>query len=358
MCQRWRRRGVVLHRTDDARHGPYRFQRVTTHRRLAGQHHRVRPVQYRIGDVGGLRTSGPGVLDHRLEHLGGHDHRLGVLAGDLNGPLLHQWHFLQRQFHPEITPGDHDRVKGPHYRFEGVDGFGLLQFGDHRNPATDPVHDRMDQLDVGRRAHKRQGDQVHAQVQCELQIGNVLLGQRRNRDCHARHRQPFVVADGSALGDGAHHVGSVDVLNDQSDLAVVDQQSVTGSSVARQLLVGGGDPIVGAFALLDGDANRLAVGPERFSVGESAQADLRSLQVGQYSDGTAGGFRGATYPPIGGLVVGIVAVAEVQAGDIHSRLDQGFHHVVGAGGRAEGTDDLAAPRHEGSIAASRFGQGA
>ncbi len=45
-----------------------------------GQHDRVGAVEHGVGDVGGLGPGGAGVLDHRLEHLGGHDHRLGVLA--------------------------------------------------------------------------------------------------------------------------------------------------------------------------------------------------------------------------------------------------------------------------------------
>ena len=48
---------------------------------------------------------------------------------------------------------------------------------------------------------------------------------------------------------------------------------------------------------------------------------------------------------VGGLVVGVVAVAEVEPRDIHSGLDQRPDGLVGGGGGAEGTDDLAASSH-------------
>ena len=59
-------------------------------RGLPRQHHRVGAVEHRVGDVGGLGAGRPGVVDHRLEHLGGHDDRLVALPGGLHGALLHQ----------------------------------------------------------------------------------------------------------------------------------------------------------------------------------------------------------------------------------------------------------------------------
>ncbi len=55
------------------------------------------PSQHRVGDVGRLRAGRPGVVDHRVEHLGGDDHRLARCAGTAaTGALLHQRHLLQR----------------------------------------------------------------------------------------------------------------------------------------------------------------------------------------------------------------------------------------------------------------------
>ncbi len=54
-------------------------------------------------------------------------------------------------------------VERQHDRLEVVDGLRLLQLGDDRHPAADAVHDLVHQLDVGRRAHERQRDQVDAE---------------------------------------------------------------------------------------------------------------------------------------------------------------------------------------------------
>ena len=150
MCQWWRGRGVLLDGADDPCHRPHGFQRVGAHRRLTGEHHRVGSVEHRVGNVRGLRPGGPRVLDHRLEHLGGHDDRLGVLPRNLDGPLLYQRDLLEWQFHTKIAARDHHRVEGQHDGFKVGNRFGLFEFRDHRDAATDAVHHLVHQLDVGR----------------------------------------------------------------------------------------------------------------------------------------------------------------------------------------------------------------
>ena len=135
---------------DDAGHRSNRFHDVLAHGGLAGQHDRVGAVEHGVRDVGCFGSGGTGVLDHRFEHLGRDDDRLGVGARNLNGTLLHQGHLFERQLHAEITAGNHDRVEGQHDRLEVVDGFRLLELGDDRNPAPHTVHDGVHELDVGR----------------------------------------------------------------------------------------------------------------------------------------------------------------------------------------------------------------
>ena len=313
---------------------------------LAGQHHRVRAVEHRVGDVGGLGAGGPRVLDHRLQHLGGDDDGFRVLPCHLDRALLHQRHLFERQLHAEVAARDHDRVERQHDRLEIVDRLGLLELGDHGYATPDAVHHLVHQLDVGRRPHERQRDQVDTQPQRELEVLDVLVGHRRHRHVHAGQRQTLVVGDRAALGDRAHHVVSVDPFDDQHHLAVVDEQAVPRRGVVGELLVRGGHPVVGALAVLDGDAHGVAALPERMAGSEPAEPDLRALQIGEDADRPAGDVGCGAHAVVGRLVVGVVAVAEVQARDVHAGLDQCPDHLVGVGGRAEGADDLSASIHE------------
>ena len=127
--------------------------------------------------------------------------------------------------------------------------------------------------------------------------------------------------------------------------AVVDQNPVTDDGVLGQPLVGGRHPVVGPFAVVDGDPDRFPVGPIGGPGGETPEPDLRTLQVGQHTDGAPGGIRGGAHPFVGGFVIRVVAVTEIQSGDVHSGLDQRQNQLVGLGCRAKGADDLSASTH-------------
>ena len=55
---------------------------------------------------------------------------------------------------------------------------------------------------------------------------------------------------------------------------------------------------------------------------------------------------GGADPLVVGLVIGVVAVAEVQPRDVHPGLDQCPDRLVGGGGGAERADDLSASIHD------------
>lgn len=64
------------------------------------------------------------------------------------------------------------------------------------------------------------------------------------------------------------------------------------------------------------------------------------MKVGEESDAAAGFVGGLSHPLVAVLVFGVGAVAEVEAGYVHSGVDQGFDLVVGVGGGAQGADDF------------------
>ena len=92
---------------------------------------------------------GRGVVDHRLQHLGGHDDRLGVAAGLVDDLLLQERHVLERALHAEVAAGDHEAVEGLDDLVEVVDRLRLLDLGDDGHGDALLVHDLAHVLDVG-----------------------------------------------------------------------------------------------------------------------------------------------------------------------------------------------------------------
>ena len=118
--------------------------------------------------------------------------------------------------------------------------------------------------------------------------------------------------------------------------------SSPGVHVPGQTLVDGGDLRDVARHVLGGDREACAALQHHRTRGERAQPDLRSLQVDQDADAVPAGVRRLPHPVVDGLVVGVRPVAEVQARDVHPRVDQRAHARGGVGGRAQRADDLSA----------------
>ena len=124
---------LALDRRGDGGHHLHREHGVLAHRRLLGEHHRVRAVEDRVGHVGHLGARGPGGVNHRLEHLSGRDRRLGAPPGHGEQALLHERDLLDRQLDAEVAARDHDPVGRVDDLLGVRRGLRLLDLGDQRH---------------------------------------------------------------------------------------------------------------------------------------------------------------------------------------------------------------------------------
>lgn len=198
----------------------------------------------------------------------------------------------------------------------------------------------MDVLDVASVAHEGERDDIRADAQCPAEVFDVLLGQSGDGDGDAGEVEALVVGDHAAFDDGGADPGAVHRGHFQGDLAVVDEDALTDGDVSGEARVGGTAHVAVALGLLDGDGELVSAFKQYGTFAEASQADLRTLKVGQDADAAArlvGRFANAL---IALLVLGVGAVAEVEAGDVHSGLDQCLDLVVRVGGGPKSADDL------------------
>ena len=94
------------------------------------------------------------------------------------------------------------------------------------------------------------------------------------------------------------------------------------------------------------------------SVRELAEADLRTLQVGQNAQASAEDLRGLADIVIALLVFGMTTVAHVQPGDVHTGLDQLLEPVGGRRRRAQRANDLGSAHRARLVTRPRSRRGA
>ncbi len=340
----WRQlvQGPRLDVLDDPRHRLDHQARVVAHTGLARKHERVGAVEHRVGDVTRLRPGRPRGHGHGVEHLRGHDHRLRGLAAQLDRSLLHERHGLQREFDAEIAPRHHHPVERRDDLLEVLDGLRLLDFGQHRKAHALLVHDRVHIDDVGRRAHERQRDHVGTGAQRPPQVVLVLVRQGRHAHRHSGQVEPLVVGDPPTLDDLGVHSRAVDLGHTQFDAAVVDQDEVTGCDVVREAHMRGRDHRAVARHRLGGDDELISRREQDGTGREGAEPDLGPLQVDEDAHAATDGISRSTHMPVDDLVIGMLAVGQIQTRDVHSRLHEPGDGLGSARGRPEGGDDLRA----------------
>lgn len=180
-----------LHLADDLRHHLYRLARVLSGGGFRRKHHRVGAGAHRGGYVGHLGAGRGGGEAHRLEHLGGHHHRLAELAADLDDAFLDARHALRRHLYAEVAARHHDRVGALGDRLDGAHRAGLLDLGHEEGLVADQPTGLVDVL---RALHEGQRHPVDPQFQAEGQVAAVLVGQR----AELQHR--FWHVDALAIG--------------------------------------------------------------------------------------------------------------------------------------------------------------
>ena len=107
------------------------------------------------------------------------------------------------------------------------------------------------------RADERLGDVVDPELESELEVGEILLRERGNRERDARDVDALVRLDHSAGHDPAERAAARDALHAKTDVTVVDEDLVaglehrrrgtsgaTGRSPSRARLLAGDDDLV------------------------------------------------------------------------------------------------------------------
>ena len=228
-----------------------------------------------------------------------------------------------------------------------IDGLRLFQLGDDGNvavvPGTVRGDDLLDHADIGGAAHERESDGIDAVVEAEFEVFAVFFGQRRNGKRDAGKVDAFVLAQRAAVDDVAENVFAADAANAQFDQAVGEQDAGAGGDLAGEIGECGRDARGGAGHVLrcDGD-DRAGFQQHGLVAFERSGADFRALQILQDADGAALALGGAAQALDVVGVIGVGAVGEVEAGDVHAEAEQVAHEGFGVAGGADGADDLGA----------------
>jgi hypothetical protein len=253
--------------------------------------------------------------------------------------LLQPRHVLGRHLDPEIAARDHDAVGEIDDLVEPVDRGGLLDLDHDRGPAGDQAAGLGDVVGP---LHEAEGDPVGAQLEAELQVLAILVGDRGDAQDHHGQIDALGVRE-RAAGD---HRGLERIVGHrghaQPDPAVVEQQLGVRRGRPEDLGMRQADPALVARRGVTIEPEPLARGQLDPALLKPADPQLGPLQVDQDRDRPSGLLLDRAHGPIalGVLIVG--AVRQVQAEGVGAGLEQAADPLDRGAGRAERCENLGA----------------
>ena len=138
---------------------------------------------------------GSGRVDHRLQHLRRRDHGLPTLERAGDDPLLQERHVGRPDLDAEVAARDHHRRAprpGSRRGAATASAFSILAITQACDPRASISVRSARTSEAG--AHERERDVVHAHVERELEIVEVLARERRDRQRDAREVDALVAS--------------------------------------------------------------------------------------------------------------------------------------------------------------------
>ena len=318
--------GMSFDFLDDARHRFDGESWIRTRGSLRRQHHRIGAIHDGVGDVAGLGPRWSWVLDHRLQHLRGGDHRTPVTIGEANDSLLGAGYGFEWQLDPKVTARNHDRIAGTNDRFDVMERDVLLDLRHDQQPLGNHLPKRLDVLSP---SYKAKGEVIHFLVDGEVDVGDILIGDRWSRDLDTRQIHAFVTLEIATIQHARLHSCIADVERNKLDQTIVDEDAIADMNVLRELIVGDGNLPVLLVTLVNEDD--VFANLEIDWAGKITDSDSGALQITEDGDRLASFFREAANHGDRGGVLLVGAVREIHAGHVHTRLDQPANRFIARG---------------------------
>ena len=112
---------------------------------------------------------------------------------------------------------------------------------------------------VRRLAHEGSSDKVNLVIDPEVDIGNVLVGHRRQVQVHPRQADPFLVGQFTTIHHLAQDIPVADFQHLEPDIAIVQKNAIARQHGLRQAFVGDGDPALVTLDLLGSQSHPGAI---------------------------------------------------------------------------------------------------
>ncbi len=178
----------------------------------------------------------------------------------------------------------------------------------------------MDKFHIRGGTHEGKGDKVHSKLKSKTEIIDILLRQGRYRNIHTGKRNTLVVGDRATFSNQADDIWSIDVIDNKTYLAIINEETIPRLGICRELLVGSRDTVMRTFAILNSNGDGFTSSPYCAVILEAAQTNLWTLQICKNTNRFTSSLRRLTHPLIILRMVGMLTMGHIHPRHIHADI--------------------------------------
>ena len=275
----------VFRHTGNLGHGLYGLDWVFTISGLAAEHNGVGAVVDGVCDIGDLGAGRARVLDHRVEHLRGHDDGLLRLDALADEHALDERDALNGHLDAEVSTSHHDAIYAVKNLVYVVDALLVLNLGNDLDRAVVSVEDVLNLLDVFCAAHEGVGNEVELVLNGPKDETLVLLGKRWQLDAYARDVDALAaILNAATVLNCADEVVALLCVDMERDLAIVNEDLFANRKVVNETCVGDAEELARRVLLRIALDDNLLAGLEYDGLVAWSGANLGTLGVYENCD--------------------------------------------------------------------------
>ena len=145
----------------------------------------------------------------------------------------------------------------------------------------------MNGIDIGRRPNERQSNEIRVNLDTPTQVFFILRTHRGNRNGNTRKIQTLVVRNITGNLHASNDIGISHLDNADCNVTVVNQQTITGSTVTGQSLKCRPNKFFGSWNITGSDGESVTDFEILWSLFKGFKTNLGSLKVYKNGDASA-----------------------------------------------------------------------
>ena len=214
------------------------FHRIITGSSFTGKHDGTGSVVDSICYIRCLRTGRTRVFHHGIQHLCRCDNLFSCFVYFFDQDFLDNRYILHRNLYSHVTTCYHDAIRYPYNIIDVIHTLFILNFSNNIDTLAVMFFQNLTDLqNVIGSSGEGCCNKIKSILDTKHNVAVICLTDKRHREFHVRHIDPFFVRDHTTVDYLTDNICSIQANNFHFDQTVIDQNTITSFDIIVKILI-------------------------------------------------------------------------------------------------------------------------